>query len=93
MQRPPSGIQNAAAVGHPELTPSLKAILVVTMPGVAEAFKCVMDNISYETNFTLVNLLDTRNLNFAHEDWNICLHEPDKRWNMQLFRMIANDSE
>jgi len=45
--------------GHPALVSALEPILVDTMPGVAETFKTVIDEMKHGTKFKLVNLLHT----------------------------------
>ena len=43
--------------GHPARTSSLEPILVVTISGVAEMFKSVIDEMTFVTDFKLINLL------------------------------------
>jgi hypothetical protein len=52
-------------------------ILEVTMPGVAETFKTVIDEITLGTDLKLVNLLQAQNENLTHEDLNTSIDEPE----------------
>jgi len=82
--RRPMEIQQTPPQGHPALTSAHEPILVVTIPGVAETFKSVIDKMTYATDFKLINLLHPENLNRAHEDLNTSLDEPDNCWNIHL---------
>jgi len=42
--------------GHPALISAHEPILVVTMPGVEETFKTIIDKMTHGTDFKLVNL-------------------------------------
>jgi SNF2 family DNA or RNA helicase len=66
------------------LTSALEPILVVTMPGVAETFKSVIDEMTFATDIKLINLLHVENVNLTHEDLNTSLDEPENRWNIHL---------
>jgi len=70
--------------GHPALISALEPILVVTMPGVAETFKIVIDEMTHGTNFKLVNLLDAENTNLTHEDLNTSIGKPENPWNIHI---------
>jgi len=48
-------IQSTPTYNHPALISALEPILVVTMPGVAETFKSVIDEMTHGTDFKLVN--------------------------------------
>ena len=52
------------------------------MPGVAEMFKSVIDEMTYGTEFKRVNLFYTENLNLTHEDLNTSIDKPENRWTM-----------
>jgi hypothetical protein len=54
------------------------------MPGVAETFKTVIDEITHGTDFKLVNLLHAENPYLTHEDLNTSIEEPENRWNIHL---------
>jgi len=41
---------------------------VVTMPRVEETFKCVIETMTFATDFKLINLLHTENANLTYED-------------------------
>jgi len=77
-------IQSTPPHGHPALISALQPILVVTMPGVAETFKGVIDEMTHGTNFKLINLLHIKNANLAHEDLNTSIDEPENRCNIYL---------
>ena len=76
--------QSTPPQGHPALTLALESILVVTMPGVAETFKIVIDEMTYGTDFKLMNLLHVENVDLTHEDLNTSIDEPESRWNIYL---------
>ena len=63
-------IQTTRPHRHPALILAHEPILVVTMPGVAETFKTVIDMMTHGTDFKLVNLLHAENANLTHEDLN-----------------------
>jgi len=79
-----SEIQTTPPQGHPALTSALERIMVVTMAGVAEMFKSVINEMTYGTKFKLVNWLHTVNTNLTLEDQNTTIDEPDNRWNFHL---------
>jgi len=72
-------IQTTPPHGHPALVSALEPILVVTMPGVAETFRTVIDEMTHGTKFKLVNLLHAENANLTHEDLNPSIEEPENR--------------
>jgi hypothetical protein len=47
-------IQSKPPLRHPELISALDPIVVVTMPGVAETFKSVIDEMTHGTDFKLL---------------------------------------
>jgi hypothetical protein len=57
----------------------MKPILVVTMPGVSETFKTVIDKMIHGTGCKLVNLLDSENVNLTHEDLNPSIVKPENQ--------------
>jgi hypothetical protein len=77
-------IQTTPPYGHPALISAHEPILVVTMPGVAETFKSVIDEMTHGTDFKLVNLLLTENANLTHQDLNTSIDKPENRWNIHL---------
>jgi hypothetical protein len=77
-------IQKTPPHGHPALTSTQETILVVTMPGVAETFKSVIDEMTFATDFKLIYLLNAENVNLTHDDLNTSLDEPENRWNIHL---------
>ena len=70
--------------GHPAQISSLEPILVVTMPGVAETLKSVIDEMTHGTDLKLVNLLHTENANLTHKDLNTSVDEPENQWIIHL---------
>jgi hypothetical protein len=77
-------IQTTPPHGHPTPISAHESILVVTLPGVAETFKTVIDEMTHGTNFKLVNLLHPENANLTHKDLNTSIDEPENRWNIHL---------
>jgi hypothetical protein len=77
-------IQNTPPHGHPALTATLELILVVTMPGVAERFKSVIDKMTFGTDFKLINMLNGDDVNLTNEDLNASLDKSENRWNIHL---------
>ena len=76
-------IQSTLLQGHPALTSTFESILVATMPGVAETFNSVIDEMTYECDFKLINLLHMENANLTHKDLNTSIEEAENRWNIQ----------
>jgi hypothetical protein len=54
------------------------------MPGVAETFKRVIDEMTFATDLKLINMLNAQNVNITHEDLNTSLDEQENRWNIHL---------
>ena len=77
-------IQSTRPHGHPALISALEPILVVTMPGVAENFKSVIDDMSHGNDVILVNSLHAKNANLTHDDLNTSIDDPENRWNIHL---------
>jgi len=77
-------IQSTPPHGHPALISALEPILVVTMPGVSETFKSVINEMTCGTDFKHVNLLHAKNANLTHEDLNTSIDEPENLWNIHL---------
>jgi len=69
-------IQSTPPHGVPAMISALEQILVVTMPGVAETFKSVINEMTHGTDFKLINLLHTKNANLTHKDLNTSIDEP-----------------
>jgi hypothetical protein len=70
--------------GHPAHISACEPILVVTMPGVAETSKTVMNKMPHGTYFILVNLLHPLKVYLTHEDLNRSIDEPENRWSIHL---------
>jgi len=77
-------IQPTPPQGPPVLTCALEPILVVTMPGVAETFNSVIDEMTFATDFKLINLLHVEHPNLTHEDLNTSIDEAENQWNIHL---------
>jgi hypothetical protein len=70
-------IQKAPPHGHPAVTSAREPILVVAMPGVAEMFKSVINEMTFATDMKLINLLHTEHVNLTQKDLNTSLDEPE----------------
>jgi len=70
-------VQSTQPQGHPAQTSAWEPILVMTMPGVAETFKNVIDGMTYVTDVKLVNLLHTEYAYLTHEDLNTSIDAPE----------------
>jgi hypothetical protein len=68
-------IQSTPPQGHPALTSPFDPIVVVTMPGVAETFKSDIDEMTYGTDYKLINLLHPENANLTHQHLNTSIDE------------------
>jgi len=77
-------IQTTPPHGHPPLISAHEPIFVVTMPGVAETIKTVIDEMTHGTDFKLVNLLHPENAYLTDENLNTSIDEPENRWNIHL---------
>jgi hypothetical protein len=75
-------IQSTPPHEHPALISALEPILVVTMPGVAETFKSVIDEMTHGTDFKHVNLLHTANANLTYENLNTSIDQAENQWNI-----------
>ena len=79
-----SEIQSTPPQGHPALTSTIEPILVVTLPGVAGTFKSVINDMTYRTNFKLIDLLHAENANLTHGDLNTSSDQPENPWNIDV---------
>jgi hypothetical protein len=77
-------MQTTQPYGHPALISAPHPVLVVTTSGVAESFKTVIDEMTHGTDFKLVNLLHTENVNPTHEDLNISIDALENLRNINL---------
>jgi hypothetical protein len=77
-------IQTTLPHGHPALISAHEPIMVVTMPGVAKTFKTVINEITHGTDFKIVNMFLTENVDLTHEDLKTSIDEPEIRWNIHL---------
>ena len=69
---------------YPMATSVFEPILVVSLPESAEAFKSVIDQMTYGTDYQLVNMLDTENVNIRNEDLHTSIDELQNQWNIYL---------
>jgi hypothetical protein len=70
-------IQTTPPEGHRVLVSAHRPILVVTMAGVTETLKTVIDTITHGTEFKLVNLLHVGKANLTHKDLNTSINKPE----------------
>jgi len=77
-------IQKNPPQGNPVLISALEPIMVVTLPGVAETFMSVIDEMTYATCFKLIFLLHMDIGNLTHNNLTTRLDEPDNRWNIHF---------
>jgi len=54
------------------------------MPGVAEMFKSDIDEMTYGSNFKLIDLLHMENANLPQEDLHSSIDKPENWWNDHL---------
>jgi hypothetical protein len=67
MPRRLSEIMSTPLQGHAALISAFEPILLVTMPGVAEIFKSVIDKITYGTHFKHFTVLHANTANGTHD--------------------------
>jgi len=77
-------IQTTPPPGRQAHVSALVPIGVVTMQGVAETFKTVINEISHGTYFKLVNMVHTENADLTKEDLNTSIEECENRSNILL---------
>jgi hypothetical protein len=77
-------IQKTPQQGHPAQRFGLAPILVVTMSGVAETFKSLIDEMTAETDVKPIHLLYAANVNGTHETINNSVGETENRRNIHL---------
>jgi len=70
--------------GYPAHVPALELILVATMPGLGDTIKTVINESTHGTEFELVNLLHTNNINLTQENLKCCIDMPENGWNIHL---------
>jgi hypothetical protein len=52
------------------------------MPGVAQTFKTVINEVTHGTDVILHNWMQVENLNLTREDLNTSIDNLDNRWNI-----------
>jgi hypothetical protein len=72
-------IQSSPPQGHAALTSAFDPILVVMMPGDAETFKSDIDEMTYGTDFKLINSLHRENTNLTHQNHNTSIDKLGNR--------------
>jgi hypothetical protein len=77
-------IQTGPPHGDPALISAREPMLVVTMPGAAETFTIVIDEMTHGIDFKLVNMLHAENMNLTHEHLNTSIDEPENQCNIHL---------
>ena len=77
-------IQTTPPHGYPALVSALEPTLVVTMPGVAETFQTVIDEMTDGTDLKLFNLLHAANHNLTQKELNTRIDQPDNQCNIHL---------
>jgi hypothetical protein len=81
-------MQSNPPLGHPALTSAFEPILVLIMPGGAETFQTVIDDMTYGTNLKLIILMHTENTNLTHEKLNTSIDETENVEISTLCHMI-----
>jgi hypothetical protein len=74
-------IQTIPPLADPALLLAPESNLVVTMPGVAETFKTVMDQMTLGKDFKLSNLFLTENAYLILENPNTGMDDQENQWN------------
>jgi hypothetical protein len=69
---------------HPVLTSAIEAILVVTLPRVAETFMSVINKMTYAIEFKLIYLLHKEHGNVTDNNRHPRLDKPDNPWNIHF---------
>jgi hypothetical protein len=77
-------IQSTPPLRHPAQISALEPILVVTMAGVAETFKSVINKMTHGTVFKVVIVLQSNNANITAKDLNTSIDKAENRWNIHL---------
>jgi hypothetical protein len=70
-------IQTTPHHGHPALVSALELLLVVTLPGMVQTMKIVINEKTHETDFKCINLLHANNTNLTYEDPNTSIDQPE----------------
>jgi hypothetical protein len=77
-------IQTPPPYRNPALVSALELILEVTMPGVTEKFKSVVDEMTHRPKLKVVNLSHDNNVNLIHENLNTGIDKLEKDLNILL---------
>jgi hypothetical protein len=70
-------IQSIPPHRHPVLTSALEPMLGVTMPGVAETSKSVINEMTNGTDFELIKLLHAEHANLTQKNLNTSIEKPE----------------
>ncbi|KAF8520710.1 hypothetical protein BDD12DRAFT_811081 [Trichophaea hybrida] len=77
-------IKTTPPYGYPCLISALKPILIVTLAGICETFESDINDMSHNTHFTIIDLLDPNHYNLSNKDLNTSADELEHRWNINL---------
>jgi len=75
-------IQTTPPHGHSALVAAHELIMVVSIPRVTETLNKVINEMIQVTDFKLINLIPTKNVNCTHEYLNTSIDKPKNRWNI-----------
>jgi len=82
-------VQLTTLLGHTAHTSALEPIQVVTMPGVVDTLKTVINKMRYGSDFKLVNLLKAEYVNLTNEDPKRSIGKRESRW---IFNLVLYNS-
>jgi len=74
-------IKTSSPLQHPAPSLELELILVVTMSGVADRFYSIINEMTYWTDFKLVNMFHGNNSNLTNNDLYPKIPQPEYQWN------------
>jgi len=77
-------IQTTPPHRDPVLLLAQEPIMVVTMPGVADTFKTVINKMTHGIDSKRVNLLLAENVTLTQQDQKTSIHGLENRWNIHL---------
>jgi len=75
-------IQTSSPLGYSVHSSGVEPILVVAMSSVAEGLRSIINEMTYATDFKLVNMFCENNANFTRNDQYTKNTEPESRWNI-----------
>ncbi|KAF8537453.1 hypothetical protein BDD12DRAFT_806924 [Trichophaea hybrida] len=77
-------IKTTPPYGHPCLVSAHEPILIVTLPGICEMCQSGIKDMSHNTDFTIIDLLEPNHYNLTNEDLNASADEPERKWKIHL---------